>query len=207
MLEDILRKGLLAALETYGVYEEDVDIELEKPRDRSHGDLSTNLALMLGRRLDRKPRELAGEIAAAVDFPKTVIESVEIAGPGFINCRIARPYQVELLMDVWRPEGALEDIKIGGGKRIDRVEDVLALGDKVEVVVREIDDRGKVSLDLANAPEAPEDGDSKPSGVEGRDDRNENRGGRGGDRDHDLGGRDDGRRGDQRAAERDGWRS
>ncbi len=118
MLEEILRRGLLAALEKYGVYDEDVDIELEKPRDRSHGHLSTNLALMLGKRLGRKPRELAGEIAAAVDLPKDVIESVEIAGPGFINFRIARPYQIGLLLDVWDPDGALADIRTGGGKRI-----------------------------------------------------------------------------------------
>ena len=118
MLEDILRGGLLAALEKYGLFEEDVRIELEKPRERSHGELSTNLALMLGKRLGRKPRELAGEIAANVDLPKDVVESVEIAGPGFINFRVARPYQVDQLMEVWKPDGALEDIKTGGGKRI-----------------------------------------------------------------------------------------
>ena len=39
MLEDLLVKGLLAALEKFGVFEEDVDILLEKPRDRSHGPL------------------------------------------------------------------------------------------------------------------------------------------------------------------------
>ena len=118
MLEDLLRKGLFDALEQYGVFEEDIAIELEKPRERSHGDLSTNLALMLGSRLKRKPRELAGEIAAAISFPREIIESVEIAGPGFINFRIAQDHQVELLLDVMNPAGALEDIKTGGGKRI-----------------------------------------------------------------------------------------
>jgi arginyl-tRNA synthetase len=118
MLEDILRKGLLATVEKYGVYEEDVTIELEKPRDRTHGDLSTNLALMLGGKLKKNPRELAGEIAAAVDFPRDVIESVEIAGPGFINFRVARPYQAQLLLEVYDPDGALQEIKTGAGKRI-----------------------------------------------------------------------------------------
>ena len=81
MLEDLLRKGLLAAVEKYGVYEEDVEIILEKPRESSHGDLSTNLALMLGGRIKRKPRELAGEIAAAVSFPKEIVESVVADDP------------------------------------------------------------------------------------------------------------------------------
>jgi len=118
MLEDLLRQGLLATVEKYGVFEEDVTIELEKPRERSHGDLSTNLALMLGRKLKRNPRELAGEIAAAVEFPKNIIESVEIAGPGFINFRVAREHQAKLLLEVHDPKGALEEIKTGAGKRI-----------------------------------------------------------------------------------------
>jgi len=118
MLEDLLKNGLLAALEKFGVFEEDVDIILEKPRDRSHGDLSTNLAMVLGKRLGQKPRELAGEIAAGIDLPKAIVESVEIAGPGFINFRLAPAYQVELLLNLMEPEGALADIRTGGNKRI-----------------------------------------------------------------------------------------
>ncbi len=118
MLEDLLKNGLLAALEKFGVFEEDVDIILEKPRDRGHGDLSTNLAMVLGKRLGKKPRELAGEIAAGIDLPKAVVESVEIAGPGFINFRLAPAYQVELLLNLMDPDGALEDIRTGGNKRI-----------------------------------------------------------------------------------------
>ena len=54
-------------------------------------------------------------------------------------------------------DGLLHISKIGGGKRIDKVEDVLALGDKVKVVVQEIDDRDKVSLGMF---EAAGDGES-----------------------------------------------
>lgn len=86
-------------------------------------------------------------------------------------------------------DGLLHISKIGGGKRIDRVEDVLALGDKIEVVVREIDDRGKVSLDLANAPEPTEGGGSERKSDDRRDDRGN--GGRDRDRGRDRGrGRD-----------------
>ena len=118
MVEDLLKSALLDTIEKYGIFEEDVTVELEKPRDRTHGDLSTNLALMLGGRLQRKPRELAGEIAAAIDLPREIIESVEIAGRGFINFRIAKEYRIELLLDVWDPSLALQDIKTGHDKRI-----------------------------------------------------------------------------------------
>ena len=52
-------------------------------------------------------------------------------------------------------DGLLHISKIGGGKRIDKVEDVLNLGDGVEVRVDDIDPQGKVSLSLATEPPAP----------------------------------------------------
>ncbi len=91
-------------------------------------------------------------------------------------------------------DGLLHISKIGGGKRIDKVEDVLALGDKVDVVVREIDDRGKVSLDLAGTPAPSDGGDSEPKRDEGRSDRNEGRRDGNRDRNRDRGGRDRGGR-------------
>ncbi len=81
-------------------------------------------------------------------------------------------------------DGLLHISKIGGGKRIDKVEDVLALGDSVKVVVREIDDRGKVSLDMADAPSGG--GDATPSEDGDRGDDRGNRGQRR-DRDRDRG--------------------
>jgi polyribonucleotide nucleotidyltransferase len=53
-------------------------------------------------------------------------------------------------------DGLLHISKIGGGKRIDKVEDVFELGDEVEVRVDDVDPNGKVSLSLASAVHAPE---------------------------------------------------
>ncbi|MGC6398270.1 MAG: polyribonucleotide nucleotidyltransferase [Ilumatobacteraceae bacterium] len=68
-------------------------------------------------------------------------------------------------------DGLLHISKIGRGKRINSVEDVLSLGDEVEVVVDEIDDRGKVSLSPAGdiVPDSGGDGASE-SGAEAADD-------------------------------------
>ncbi|HHC08839.1 MAG TPA: polyribonucleotide nucleotidyltransferase [Actinobacteria bacterium] len=93
-------------------------------------------------------------------------------------------------------DGLLHISKIGGGKRIDKVEDVLALGDKVQVVVREIDERGKVSLDLVGGDEAAsgEEAPAAPKASPDRGDRPERRG-RGRDRDRQRGrARSEGRR-------------
>ena len=57
----LVRASLVRVLEQFGEYEEDYVLELDQPRDPSHGDLTTNVALILARKLGRKPRELAGE--------------------------------------------------------------------------------------------------------------------------------------------------
>ena len=63
------------------------DIVLERPRNRDHGDWSTNIAMRLAKRLGTNPRELAQRIAD--DLARTAgIDAVEIAGPGFINIRL-----------------------------------------------------------------------------------------------------------------------
>ena len=67
----------------------DAVVELETPREKSHGDLATNLALLLAKPLKASPRRLAEQIVAALAFPPGLVASVEIAGPGFINFRLA----------------------------------------------------------------------------------------------------------------------
>ncbi len=67
-----------------------VPVELETPREKAHGDVSTNLALLLAKPLKTAPRKIAERIVAALDLPPGVVSSVDIAGPGFINFRLAQ---------------------------------------------------------------------------------------------------------------------
>jgi len=84
-------------------------------------------------------------------------------------------------------DGLLHVSRVAQG-RVDKVEDVLAIGDEVRVKVIDIDDRGKVSLDRLDKPVAPpraegsgEGGAGRPQGDRGP--RREGGGGGGGDRD------------------------
>ncbi|MFZ5482940.1 MAG: arginine--tRNA ligase [Pseudomonadota bacterium] len=61
-----------------------VAIELDRPKQASHGDHACNVAMQLARALKQNPREVAGQIVAALPASDRV-EKVEIAGPGFIN--------------------------------------------------------------------------------------------------------------------------
>ena len=59
-------------------------INVENTRDKAHGDLATNLAMMLAKPAKKNPRELAQLIVDALPESE-LVENVEIAGPGFIN--------------------------------------------------------------------------------------------------------------------------
>jgi len=58
-------------------------IEVEVPREDEHGDYASNLALSLGGKLEKNPRQLAEDISAEID--SELVDRVEVAGPGFIN--------------------------------------------------------------------------------------------------------------------------
>ncbi|AKQ57824.1 arginine--tRNA ligase [Bordetella hinzii] len=66
------------------------DIQLERPKVAAHGDIATNVAMQLAKPAKRNPRELAqGIVDALLADPQArdLIDSAEIAGPGFINLR------------------------------------------------------------------------------------------------------------------------
>jgi len=71
----------------------DTEIVLERPREAAHGDLACNVALQLGRRFKRNPRQIAEALVAALralpGFADGRIEGIEIAGPGFVNLRLS----------------------------------------------------------------------------------------------------------------------
>ena len=70
-------------------------ITLEPPRDPAHGDLATNAALVMSKRVGIKPRDLAELIVSELANDED-IEQMQIAGPGFINLRISD--------HIWREE-------------------------------------------------------------------------------------------------------
>ncbi len=66
-----------------------VKIQLDRPRDKSHGDFASNLALMLAKPAKMNPRQLAEKVIEAIPA-NTLIAKTDIAGPGFINFTIAQ---------------------------------------------------------------------------------------------------------------------
>ncbi len=70
----------------------EITIGLERPKFAEHGDLATNVAILLARKLKRNPREIATDIVQALELDPDVVTSAEIAGAGFINFRFGNGF-------------------------------------------------------------------------------------------------------------------
>ena len=105
MLFQIFQKhidAILDELSAAGTLPDGIDrsnVTLEPPRDPSHGDLSTNAAMVLSKAAGMKPRDLAEKITEKLGTLEDV-QSVEIAGPGFINLRVAAPVLLGELLEI-----------------------------------------------------------------------------------------------------------
>ena len=83
----------------------DVEVRLERPANVEHGDLASNLAMVLAARLERKPRDLAQQLIEQLDLPALEIERAEVAGPGFINITLGRDYLRKRVLEIVRAGG------------------------------------------------------------------------------------------------------
>jgi arginyl-tRNA synthetase len=84
---DTLRAELTRMARALGA-PESFEPVLERPRDPSFGEWTTNAAMMLARPLGRKPRDIAQTIVDSLDLAAAGVSGAEVAGPGFINFRV-----------------------------------------------------------------------------------------------------------------------
>ncbi|AKK05598.1 arginyl-tRNA synthetase [Corynebacterium mustelae] len=92
------------AVEVLSFYGQDTSVlpdvvTVERPRNPEHGDYATNLALQLANKVGMNPRELGQSLAEALS-KNEAIATAEIAGPGFINIRLAAEAQGKIVADI-----------------------------------------------------------------------------------------------------------
>ena len=94
-----IRAVLVAAARELGA-DESVDPIIERPREPSLGDWTTNLAMTLARPLRKRPAEIAGLLRDRMSLEEAGVASVDIAGPGFMNFWLDPARIVESVRDV-----------------------------------------------------------------------------------------------------------
>ncbi len=90
-----------------------VRIQLDRPRDKSHGDFATNLALLLAKPAGMNPRALAEAIIAAIPS-NSLLAKTEVAGPGFINFTFSQQQLLDQLERAYSDDKLAVDVAASG---------------------------------------------------------------------------------------------
>jgi arginyl-tRNA synthetase len=93
-------------------------IMLDTPRDKSHGDLATTLAMVLAKPESKPPRKIAEIIISNIQDEDGIIEKTEIAGPGFINFTFKQDRWKKTLFDIETEGSGYGLLNIGKGERV-----------------------------------------------------------------------------------------
>lgn len=118
-----IRETVLAAvgvLVSEGVLPEGLEthaVTVEPPRDASHGDMATNAAMVLAKPASKKPRDIAEALAAKLaDDPR--IDTVDVAGPGFLNLRLSGDVWRGIIAQAFEAGAGFGRSQIGEGRRV-----------------------------------------------------------------------------------------
>ena len=92
-------------------------INVEPPRDKEHGDVATNVAMVFAKILSIKPRDLAIKICNELDR-NDYVAAVKVAGPGFINIKLVDEVWFKSLHFILKSEKDYGSSALGAGKKI-----------------------------------------------------------------------------------------
>lgn len=110
-----IRAELIRAARSLGA-PDDIEPLLERPRESSHGDWATNVAMVLAKPLRSRPREIAERLRDSMKLESAGVSKIEIAGPGFMNFWIDRGTIASGLSAIIASDTAYGTSNVGGGR-------------------------------------------------------------------------------------------
>ena len=113
-LRSVIEQGIK---ETFDLDVDKNDFSVEIPKDKNHGDYSTNAAMRYAKILRKSPREIAENLSKTLQN-SDIIEKIEIAGPGFINFFIRNDSLTKIISDILKNGENYFKSNIGGGAKI-----------------------------------------------------------------------------------------
>lgn len=93
-------------------------IEIEKPKNPDHGHFAVNSALQLAKKLGKKPREIADALVAALAPSDLLLQTPEIAGPGFINIRLSLTAETRVIDSIFENAESFGRTTDGANKKV-----------------------------------------------------------------------------------------
>lgn len=112
-----IRTALTTALDSLGL-EFPASASIEAPKDPSHGDLASNVAMLLAKAAKKNPRELATAIREAILGQDHDIQDVQVAGPGFLNFVLTPGFWRRTIGEVLDKGPDYGRVNVGQGKKV-----------------------------------------------------------------------------------------
>ncbi|MBS3991611.1 MAG: arginine--tRNA ligase [Erysipelothrix sp.] len=94
------------------------DVVIEIPKDASLGDYATNLAMRLTKQVQKKPIDVAQALIQHIPTEQTLIESMHVAGPGFINIVLKREVLYQVISTILKEDTAFGSSNFGQNEKI-----------------------------------------------------------------------------------------
>lgn len=113
-LKSIVKHHLIDALDKLNLTVEYFD--LSSPKNPKFGDLSTNVALILAKKVGKNPMELAKEIERAIPIDNSIIAEINVTPPGFINFKISPSYYQSVMQQIINKDEHFYTGNVGKGK-------------------------------------------------------------------------------------------
>ena len=101
LLRTALNEVLRSLEKKYDTDLSDTNIEVKENKEKEFGDFSTNLALVLSKKISKQPKDIAEPLVKALG-KKDFIDRIEIAGPGFINFFLSQKSRVDILKTIYK---------------------------------------------------------------------------------------------------------
>lgn len=98
-------------------YDNVAKLTFEKPKDDAHGDLTTNIAMLLAKSIKKNPRAVAQEIIDKLEVETKYVSKIEIAGPGFINFRFTEEFFTAQISNILKQAESFGKTNTGNGKK------------------------------------------------------------------------------------------
>ncbi len=117
MVREEIKKLIKKAIKELGF--EIPEVLIEEPKEKSHGDYSTNAAMAIGRQIGKSPMEIANLVNSKLKIKNLkFLDEVEVVKPGFINFFLSKEYLQKEVGEILKEKRKFGNLKLGKNKKI-----------------------------------------------------------------------------------------